>query len=121
MINAELKKALTEIGPIDPWWSEEDGMFVFEHAAYPFVLHADPDRQETVDGYLRALRGFIEDRMNGDLAESVDRITSGRGGRRSGAGRPKQDPKVRKWLPPDIAAWLEDPVHVEQVRKLMQA
>lgn len=29
----ELKIALKEIGPIEPWWSDEDEMYVFEHEA----------------------------------------------------------------------------------------
>lgn len=123
-LEQEYKKALKEIGPIEPWWSDEDGMFVFEHDLYPFVMHADPDKQKTIDGYCRALKGFIEERLAGNVAETVERITSGRGGYRPGAGRKPgstKEPTKMVRLPIGIADWLkDDPAHIEQVRRLMQ-
>ena len=79
-IQRHLKIALTEIGAIEPWWSEEDKMFVFEHVAYPWVIHADPVRQEAQAGYLRALTGFMAERLNGTVADSQNRSTPGRAG-----------------------------------------
>jgi hypothetical protein len=122
-LEKELKTALQEVGDIAPYWSEEDGMYVFEHPAYPMVMHADPDPEETRKGYLRALSGFVEERLQGTVAEDVERITSGRGGSRPGAGRPvgtKKAAKVRMMVPVDIAAWLQEPQHVDQVRRLME-
>jgi hypothetical protein len=118
-IKEHLDTALKEIGAIEPWWSDEDEMYVFEHSLYPRVMHADPDKEETRKGYLRALTGFIEDRLSGNLAEMADKVTSGRGGRRPGAGRPRKGRTVRKYLPVDVAQWLDNEENLEQVRKLM--
>jgi hypothetical protein len=119
-IKAELEKALQEIGEIKPWWSEEDQMFIFEHEAYPFVMHADPDLGKTIAGYKRALKGFISDRMSGQLDATVDRATSGHGGLRVGAGRPKnQIPTIQIRLPLHIAQWIQDPEHIKVIEKLM--
>ena len=122
-IEKELGIALKEVGEIKPWWSDEDQMYVFEHEAYPMVMHADPDPDEVVKGYKRALQRFIRYRMQGRVAESVERITSGRGGYRPGADRPKGSAKGktrRISLPDDVATWLkEDPARIEKVRALM--
>ncbi|MEW6667635.1 MAG: hypothetical protein AB1512_20700 [Thermodesulfobacteriota bacterium] len=123
-VEKELKNALKEIGEIKPWWSEDDKMYVFEHETYPTLMHADSDPDEVVKGYERALRRFIQYRMRGQVAESVERITSGRGGYRPGAGRPKGSTKGktrRISLPEDVAAWLkEDPAHIEKLRAMMK-
>jgi hypothetical protein len=98
-------------------------MYVFEHRAYPMVMHADPDPDEVVKGYQRALQRFIRYRMQGRIAESVERITTGRGGSRPGAGRSKTSIKAktkRISLPDDVATWLQaDPARIEKVRALM--
>lgn len=88
MSETEFQRALAEIGEIIPWWSEEDQLYVFEHAAYPMVMHGDRTVEATLAGYHRALRHFVEARLAGEVAPSVERITSGRGGVRPGAGRP---------------------------------
>jgi hypothetical protein len=122
-IEKELEIALREIGEIRPWWSKEDEMYVFEHPAYPFVMHADPDREEAKAGYMRALTGFIEDRIKGRVAPDVDRVTSGRAGARPGARRAKRSIKRKTQrinLPDDVATCLtEDPSRIEKVRALM--
>jgi len=123
-LEKHLKLALSEIGPIEPWWSDEDGMYVFEHDSYPRVMHADPDIEETKAGYLRAITGFIEDRLNGMISESAERVTKGRGGHRPGSGRPKgtKKPKTKRvTLPLEVADWLEEDDHLSQVKQLMQA
>lgn len=122
-LEKEFQKALKEIGPIEPWWSEEDGLYVFEHPAYPVVDYAAKTPQEVIEKYKRVLRSFIEDRLAGNVAESVERITTGRGGYRPGAGRSKgsaKDKTRRISLPDDVATWLkENPAHIEKVRALM--
>jgi hypothetical protein len=122
-IDPEIQVALAEIGPIEPWWSEDDEMFVFEHPAYPRVMHADPDKQEAVNGYVRALRTFIEYRMAGKVTDAVERSTRGRGGMRPGAGRPKgtvKNPTLLIRLPVDVATWLKaDPANLDTVRRII--
>jgi hypothetical protein len=122
-IHQEILVALAEIGPVEPWWSEEDQMFVFEHPSYPWVMHADPSLEETKYGYLRALRTFIQDRLNNTVADSTERTTRGRGGLRPGAGRPKgstKEPTKMVRLPIDVADWIKaDPAHLEKVRNMM--
>lgn len=124
-VTQNLAIALQEIGVIEPWWSDEDEMYVFEHQAYPRVLYADPDKVKTRDGYLRALKGFIEERLSGNLSEEAERITPGRGGLRAGAGRPigsKKPPTERITLPKELADWLkENPTHQEQAKELLPA
>ena len=119
----DLEIALAEIGPIEPWWSEDNGMYWFEHDAYPYVMHGDPDIEKTKLGYMRALKGFIKDRLTGNLDETVDRISSGRGGVRSGSGRPvgtTKAPTKLVRLPVQVADWIKaDPVHLEQIKRLM--
>jgi hypothetical protein len=122
-LEKEFQKALKEIGPIKPWWSEEDELYVFEHPAYPVVDYAAKTPQEVIEKYKRVLRSFIEDRLAGNVAESVDRMTPGRGGHRPGARPPKRSTKRKTRrinLPDDVATWLtEDPSRIEQVRALM--
>jgi hypothetical protein len=120
-INKQLQIALSEIGEIQPWWSDEDQMFIFEHPAYPRVSHADADQGKAKAGYLRALEGFIEDRLAGNLAEEAERVTSGRGGARPGAGRPRKPKTLQRRLDADMAEWLDEPANREKVWKLMQA
>ncbi len=123
LLKTELNKALQEIGAITPWWSEDDEMFIFEHDAYPFVVHGDKDASKVKEGYIRALTGFIEERLADNVAEGIDKVTSGRGGFREGAGRPKgttKDKTLRIYLPEDIARWLKNKENQAQVYKLMQ-
>lgn len=119
-LETELQTALQEIGEIAPWWSQDDGMFLFEHPAYPMVMHADPDKDAARAGYLRALKRFIRHRLNGALDPGTERVTSGRGGAREGSGRPRKDPTKTVRLPLDMATWLQDRQHQEQVRRLME-
>jgi len=98
-------------------------MYVFEHEAYPMVCYADPDPEVVIGRYKQVLKDFIEHRLAGNVAESVDRITAGRDGHGHGAGRPKGSAKGktrRISLPEDVATWLkEDPDRIEKVRTLM--
>ena len=120
----ELHKALKEIGPIEPWWSEKDGLYVFEHAAYPMVDYAHSDPVVVKERYQAVLKEFIQDRLLGNVAEVTERLTSGRGGYRVGAGRPKGTTKVatvQVRLPEDVAHWLKaDKSHIDAIRNIMQ-
>jgi len=117
---SEVNLALGEIGCIEPWRSEEDAMYVFEHEAYPACMYVDEDKQKTIEGYLRALTCWIGYRMENSVSESMERATSGRGGKRPNAGRPKlKMPNRRIYLPKDIAAFLSDEVNLQKVRNLM--
>lgn len=122
----ETQKALQEIGVIEPWFSEEDGLYVFEHPAYPAVVYGHKNKEKAIQGYKKALEEFIEDRLSGNVADFVEAMTSGRGGKRDGAGRPvgtKKAAKKRIYLETDVADWLNsNPQNVEAVRqKLMHA
>jgi hypothetical protein len=121
-LETEYQKALKEIGTIEPWWSEEDGFYIFEHAAYPVVDYAADTLEETIQGYQRILKEWIVDRLAGNVADVAERITSGRGGARPGSGRPKgtvKNPTAVVRLPLKVAQWLKDPAHLAQVEKLM--
>lgn len=119
-LDTELQIALAEIGSITPWFSEDDGLYVFEHALYPWVMHADPTPELTVAGYHRALRGFIEDRMAGTVATVTTAGTAGRGGLRAGAGRPRKAARTRIYIDSDLAQWLKDEANQHQLRHWLQ-
>lgn len=118
----ELEIALKEVGTIKPHWEEDVQAFVFEHPAYP-VRYAGDTEQEVIKNYPLYLSDFIEERLKGNLAPFVERLTSGRGGKRPNAGRPKgkskEETKMVR-LPIRIADWIkESPEHLEAVRNLM--
>jgi len=109
-LETHYQKALADIGPIVPWWSEADNAYVFEHAAYPYVDYVGPTPELVIENYQRVLRAFVEARLAGELAEPVDWATSGRGGKRPGAGRPKgskKAPTTRITVPSALAVILK--------------
>lgn len=121
-LDQAVKTALAEIGNISPIWSEEDQMYYFQHPLYPDVIFADEKAMLIEPGYKRILRDFLKDRLAGELADATEANTKGHGGRRDGAGRKKRDmPTKSIRLPIDIATWLSEPSHVDQVRQLIQA
>lgn len=69
-VDNQFREAILEIGRINPWWSEADHQFIFEHARYPEVRHADPRKIDAVRGYLRALKKFIREGLNPAGAEA---------------------------------------------------
>lgn len=56
LLDKQLNIALSEIGEILPWWSEEDGLYLFEHSAYPYVMHG----AETPGGNQSRLPSSVE-------------------------------------------------------------
>lgn len=124
-VEMEYRKALKEIGEITPWYSDEYGFYCFSHPAYPVVDYIADTPEETVMGYKRILREWIADRMAGKVPTYIEKMTSGRGGRREGAGRPPGPPTKRISVPEEIADvvnWIkEDPSRATQVRRLMGA
>jgi hypothetical protein len=124
-LKQQLQLALAEIGPIEPWWAEDSQMWCFEHPLYPACMHLDPDKQATIDGYLRALEGFIEERLNNTVADFMETATKGqagkKGGKRAGAGRPRNattTAAVR--LPLPLVEWLKNPANRKKLETLMQ-
>lgn len=120
-IDKHLKIALEEIGTIKPWFDEEVNAWVFEHKAYP-VEYGGESKEEVIKNYPKYLREFIRQRLNDNLAPSVEKRTKGRGGKRDGAGRPKgtkKEPKKRIYLPTDVAEWLESPRGISQAREMI--
>lgn len=112
-MRSELRKALdtalNEIGPIEPWWSEDDEMYVFEHDAYPAVDYAHTDLETVKKRYVIILTDFLTERLKDNVDPAVEKITSGRGGVRAGAGRPVGTVKVptkQIRIPSDIVDWI---------------
>lgn len=122
-IEKHYRMALAEIGDITPAFDEETGVWVFQHPLYNMEGHGDTP-ESCIDTYKRWLKEFIAFRLQGRLAPQVEARTTGRGGYRVGAGRPKgsrKDPTLRISLPADIATWLQqDLSHQDQVRRLME-
>ncbi len=118
-IEEHLKLALKEVGEIKPWFDKEVDAYVFEHPSYP-VEYAGKSKKEVIEKYPQYLREFIRHRLNNRLHPLMEKETKGRGGKRAGAGRPKGTKKyptkvVR--LPKDVAAWIEKPESIPQVRQ----
>ncbi len=122
LVDEQLKVALAEVGPVKPQFDEEYHRWIFEHPLYPVEYDGDT-KQEVIKGYPLHLREFIWHRLYGDLAPEEEARTSGRGGKREGAGRPKgttKEPTRVVSLPVDIANWLQsNSAHLLKVRKLM--
>lgn len=120
---AELHIALAEVGKITPHYDEDYQSWVFSHPAYPSVEAIGDSAQECAARYKGWLAEFIQHRMQGRIHPTDEKTTSGRGGWRPGAGRPKGTTKTQTRtirVPVEIAAWLKaDPVHMDQVRRLM--
>lgn len=120
-IDKHLKIALKEVGKIKPWFDEDVNAYVFEHPSYP-VEYAGESEEEVIKGYPQYLREFIRHRLNDRLHPLMEKETKGRGGKRSGAGRPqgtKKAPTKVVRLPKDIANWLEKPSSIPQIRQLI--
>lgn len=117
-IDAHLKIALEEIGEIKPWFAKDVGAWIFSHKAYP-VEYGGDTKEDVIKGYRLYLREFIRQRLNHNLAQSVEKRTKGHGGKRQNAGRPKgtkKEPKIRISLPKDVAKWFERPNAISQFR-----
>ena len=119
----ELKIALDEVGSIQPVWQEEVSAWVFTHPLYPTVEVPGDTEEDCRNRYPWWLAQFIKERLKDNISEADERITSGRGGKRSGSGRPRgrRKPETEAIrVPIDIAQWLKaQPEHWEQVRKIM--
>lgn len=109
-IESHLKIALAEVGEIKPWFDKEVDACVFEHKAYP-VGYSGESKEDVIKNYPKYLREFIRQRLNDNLALSVEKRTKGRGGKREGSGRPKgtkKEAKERIYLPTDITSWVNE-------------
>lgn len=105
-IDKNLKIALKEIGKITPHFDKKFNAWVFSHPLYPDVGYAGDSFDEVVKNYPLYLREFIKQRLNSNISKIVEKKTKGRGGKRSGSGRPKGSKKIEKkrvYLPKEIA------------------
>ena len=126
-IKQHLKIALQEIGDIKPWFDKDFNSWIFSHPAYP-VEYAGESKQEVIRNYPLYLHDFIEERLKNNLSPLVEKRTTGRGGKREGAGRPKgtcKEPTQRITLPrpvAEIAIWMRyHPEAIPQIQRLMHA
>ena len=122
-IKQHLKIALKDVGKIKPWFDKKVNSWVFEHSSYPVGCGGD-SKEEVIKKYPLYLQDFIEERLNDNVSPSVEKRTKGKGGKREGAGRPidpNKEPKVRVYLPLDIANLLKEPSVLMYLRGLMQA
>lgn len=118
-----LKVALDEIGKIEPWFDKNFNAWIFEHSAYPVGCEG-ASKEEVIKKYPLYLKEFISERLRDNLSPSVDQRTKGKGGKREGAGRPidpHKEPKVRIYLPEDVANFLKEPGVLMHLRGIMQA
>lgn len=80
-IEKHLKIALKEIGPILPWFDEEVSEWIFSHSLYP-VECGEESKEEVIRKYPLYLKEFIKERLNNNLAPSVEKKTKGLAGKR---------------------------------------
>ncbi len=119
-IKEHLKIALEEVGTITPWFDKNYTSWVFSHPAYP-VEYSGDSKEEVIKNYPLYLQDFIEERLNDNLSPLTEMKTSGRGGKRKGAGRPEgtiKEPTRRVSLPVDIAEWITSPGMISHLRAL---
>ncbi len=119
-IKEHLKIALKEVGKIKPRFVKKFNTWIFKHKKYPDVECSGDSQDEVIRNYPKYLREFITHRLNDNIWESVEKKTTGRGGKREGAGRPhgtKKPPTRRISLPVDIADWIEQPKAIPQLRQ----
>lgn len=121
-IKKHLQVALQEVGHIKPWFDKHVNSWIFSHPKYP-VEYAGDSAEQVTENYPKYLETFIEERLNNNLSPLTEKETTGRGGKRLGAGRPRgsvKEPKERIYLPEDIAQWIKDtPVACEEIRSLI--
>ncbi len=122
-IKQHLKASLEEIGQIEPWFDKEVNCWVFEHPSYPVGCGGD-SKEEVIIKFPLYLEEFITERLSNNLSPSVEKRTKGKGGKREGAGRPidpNKEPKVRVYLPKDIADLIKQPAVFSHLRGLLNA
>src|SRR5262249_37913004 len=107
-IKKELQIALSEIGPIKPWFDKKFNAWIFSHPLYPTVECEGESAKEVVGKYPKYLEIFIEHRLQNRIHYLAEKKTKGKGGSRAGAGRPKgsvKEPTKQIRVPLDIAEW----------------
>lgn len=122
-LEIELKIALKEIDEVKPWFDKEVNAWIFEHHLYP-VEYGGDSPEEVIQNYPKYLEIFIEHRMEGKIDSVNEKKTKGKGGARSGAGRPKgsiKEPTIRRRYPEDIVRWLDQPGTIENIRQIMKS
>lgn len=122
-IKEQLSIALQEVGKIKPWFDKDVNSWVLESKLYP-VGCSGGSQEEVIKKYPFYLEEFIKERLEDNLNPLVKKRTIGKGGKREGAGRPKEpykEEKTRIYLPVDIAIWLKQPGTIENIRNLMKA
>lgn len=122
-IKEHLNIAMREVGEITPWFDEEFKNWIFSHPSYP-VEYAGDSKEEVIKNYPLYLRDFIEERLNDNLNSVTEKETKGKGGMREGAGRPlstTKEPKIRMYLPMDIANFLKEPGVLTHLRGIIHA
>lgn len=119
-VEKHLKMSLEEIGQIEPWFDNDYKTWVFSHVLYP-VEYSGDTREEVIENYPLYLKDFINERLRGNLSPVTENKTKGRGGRRTGSGRPAgttKESKKRVSLPLDIADWIVMPETIMHLRAL---
>ncbi len=121
-IKKHLSIALKEIGEIKPRFKKRYRSWVFCHKKYPDVEYVGDSPEEVIKNYPKYLREFIKHRLDDNIWESVEKKTTGRGGKREGAGRPKgtkKTPTRRVSLPIDVADWIVQPRAIPELRQFI--
>jgi hypothetical protein len=130
-----LEVALSEVGSIQPKRDTETNAWVFVSSLYPTVECEGSTRKDCIERYPYWLAEFIQFRLKGRITPQDERATSGRGGKRLGAGRPKSAvacatsrqirlrPEVAEFLREhkDLHPWLANPKNQKRLVDLFKA
>ena len=115
LIQQHVELALAEIGEITPVYNPEVEAWLFQHPAYDLEAEGETS-DDCMATYKRWLHTFIKERLKNNLAPNVEAKSSGRGGKRDGAGRPigtKKTDKMRIYVPQELAFWLKDEKNIQ--------
>lgn len=122
-IKEHLKLALDEVGDIKPWFDKDFKTWIFYSDLYP-VEYSGDTQEEVIKNYPLYLEEFIKHRLQSGLAPLMESKTKGHGGKRAGSGRhklPKEERKIRVYLPRDIASWIKRPGTIRNIREFVNA
>jgi hypothetical protein len=109
-VDEHLKRALKEVGEITPIFDKKVGEWIFSSPLYPVEYGGDSE-EDVIKNYPKYLREFIKHRLEDKLHPLMEKKTTGHGGKRKGAGRPKSAKKTTATsvvrLPTDIVDWVQ--------------
>jgi hypothetical protein len=115
----ELNAVLAEIeSSIQCVWDDDYHVWIASHPDYQTVEASDETKELAIYRFKGYLGVFIEHRLRGKIDPLIEAQISGWGGYRSGAGRPKKEPKKQVYLPVALAEWIKIESNLAKVKQI---